>query len=191
MHSIEPYYNWRHYYSAEEDEYSPFYKREYSEFYFTNTIYDYYIHPQWDDMGSSTLYLKILFVDYDKSFAIIEFIGEWNDCISNDIMYLKRDVIDQMLQYGINKFILIGENVLNYHFDSDDYYDEWFQDVEDGWIAAVNFQEHVLREFREHNIDYYLNFGGELDVLSWRALEPSEFYNRIETVMNRRLIAGS
>lgn len=191
MHSIEPYYNWKHFYSAEEDENSPFYKREYSEFYFTNTIYDYYIHPQWDDMGSSTLYLKILFVDYEKGYAIIEFIGEWNDCISNDIMYLKRDVIDPMLEYDINKFILIGENVLNYHFDGDDYYDEWFQDVEDGWIAAVNFQEHVLREFREHNIDYYLNFGGELDTLSWRTQEPADFYNKIETVMNRRLIAGS
>jgi hypothetical protein len=191
MHAIEPYYNWKHFYSADEDELSPFYKREYSEFYFTNTVYDYYIHPQWDDMGSSTLYLKVLFVDYDQGYAIIEFIGEWNDCISNDIMYLKRDVIDPMLEYDINKFILIGENVLNFHFDGDDYYDEWFQDVEDGWIAAINFQEHVLREFREHNIDYYLNFGGELDVLSWRTQEPSDFFNKIETVMNRRLIAGS
>jgi hypothetical protein len=191
MHSIEPYYNWKHFYSAEEDENSPFYKREYSEFYFTNTIYDYYIHPQWDDMGSSTLYLKILYVDYDNGYAIMEFIGEWNDCISNDVMYLKRDVVDPMLECGINKFILIGENILNFHFDGDDYYDEWFQDVEDGWIAAVNFQEHVLREFREHNIDYYLNFGGELDVLSWRTQEPSDLYNKIETVMNRRLIAGS
>jgi len=34
MHDIEPYYNWRHIYISEEDERSPFYKREYSEFEF-------------------------------------------------------------------------------------------------------------------------------------------------------------
>ncbi len=187
MHSIEPYFNWRHFYTAEEDENSPFYQREYSEFYFTNSVYDYYIHPQWDEMGSNTLYLKILFADYDNDYAIIEFIGEWNDCISNDIMYLKRDVIDIMIESGINKFILIGENVLNFHHDGEDYYEEWFQDVEDGWIACVNFQPHVLQEFREHNLDYYMNMGGELDTLSWRTLEPMDFYQKIDKIMSRRL----
>jgi hypothetical protein len=191
MHSIEPYYNWRQYYTAEEDENSPFYKKTYSEFYFTNTVYDYYIHPQWDDMGSNTLYLKILFADYDKGFAVIEFIGEWNDCISNDIMFLKRDVVDLMLEAGINKYILIGENVLNFHHDGDDYYEEWFQDVEDGWIAAINFQEHVLREFKQHNIDYYVNFGGELDELPWRTSNPMDLFNKVENMLNRRLSAAS
>ncbi len=44
-------------------------------------------------MGSETLYLKILFVDYDERYAIIELIGEWNDAINNDIMLLKRDIV--------------------------------------------------------------------------------------------------
>jgi hypothetical protein len=190
MHSIEPFFNWRQYYTAETDKRSPFYKRVYSEFYFTNSIYDYLIHPQWDDMGSSTLYLKILFTDYDKKYAILEFIGEWNDCISNDVMFLKRDVIDAMIGYGINKFVLIGENILNFHHDGDDYYEEWFQDVEDGWIAAVNFQPHVLKEFHDHNIDYYLNFGGELDNLSWRTHQPDELFNRVEGILRKRLVSG-
>jgi hypothetical protein len=187
MHSIEPYYNWRHYYTAEGDKNSPFFRRTYSELYFTNTVYDYYIHPQWDEIGSNTLYTKLLFVDYTKGFAIMEFIGEWNDCISNDIMFLKREVIDPLIENGINKYILIGENVLNFHHDGDDYYDEWFQDVEEGWIAAVNFQEHVLQEFREHNIDYYLNFGGELDELIWRTQEPYDLFNKVESVLTKRL----
>src|ERR1700741_550312 len=119
MHEIEPYYNWRHLYTAEEDENSPFYGREYSEFEFSNTIYNYYIHPQWDDFGSQTLYIKILFVDYDQKYAVIEFIGEWNDAINNDIMLLKRDIVESMMRYGINKFILIGENVLNFHVSDD------------------------------------------------------------------------
>ena len=57
MHDIEPYYSWRHLYIASEDHDSPFYRREYSEFEFTHAIYNYLIHPQWDEIGSSTLYL--------------------------------------------------------------------------------------------------------------------------------------
>src|SRR5207249_3657998 len=109
------------------------------------------------------LYIKILFVDYLECYAIIEMIGEWNDAINNDIMFLKRDVIELMINKGINKFILIGENVLNFHPSDDCYYEEWFQEVEDGWIAAVNFRDHVKSEFVKSNIDYYLVFGGELD----------------------------
>ncbi len=44
MHDIEPYYNWRHIYVSEEDEKSPFFQREYSEFEFSSTVYNYYIH---------------------------------------------------------------------------------------------------------------------------------------------------
>ena len=94
MHEIEPYYNWRHLYIADEDEKSPFFGRTYSEFEFTQTVYNYYIHPQWDDFGSQTLYLKILFADYDLGFCIIEFIGEWNDAIENDIDDSYLDIID-------------------------------------------------------------------------------------------------
>ena len=39
------------------------------------------IHPQWDDIGSETLYAKILCAHYPNQYAIIELIGEWNDCI--------------------------------------------------------------------------------------------------------------
>ena len=190
MHSIEPFYNWRHLYTAEEDENSPFYKRTYNEFYFTNAIYDYLIHPQWDEIGSPTLYVKILFVDYNLGFAIIEMIGEWNDVINNDVMFLKRDVADALIDSGINKFILIGENVLNFHHDIEDYYEEWFQDVEDGWIAALNFQEHVLAEFRTGRIDYYLNFGGELDAINWRTADPQQLFKKIEMILSRRLGSG-
>ena len=55
MQDIEPYYNWRHIYIASEDELSPFFERDYSEFEYTNHIYDFAIHPQWDDMGSETM----------------------------------------------------------------------------------------------------------------------------------------
>ena len=42
-------------------------------------------------------YLKVLYADYDKNFIVLEFIGEWNDCIYNDVMQLKRNVIDLLI----------------------------------------------------------------------------------------------
>jgi hypothetical protein len=189
MQDIEPYYRWRDLYIAAEDELSPFYGREYSEFEYSNTIYNYYIHPQWDEFGSATLYMKVLFVDYDRGQAIIEFIGEWNDCINNDIMTLKRDVIDPMISAGINQYILIGENVLNFHASDDCYYQEWFEDIEDGWMVALNFRDHVLAEFSKANIDYYFVFGGELNEMPWRLFNPQQLIGRVNEVISRRLIA--
>jgi hypothetical protein len=187
MQDLEPYYSWKEMYTAAEDELSPFYGREYSEFVYSNTLYNYYIHPQWDDFGSSTLYMKVLFADYERSFAIIEFIGEWNDCINNDIMLLKRDIIDTFLQHKINRFILIGENVLNYHASDDCYYQEWFDDLDDGWIALVNFREHVLKEFEKNNLDYYFATGGELNDIGWRTYSPFQLFERIQHIISHRL----
>ena len=46
MHTIEPYYNWRDYYIASEDENSPFFNNNYDEFKFSQKVYNYFIHPQ-------------------------------------------------------------------------------------------------------------------------------------------------
>jgi len=121
MHDVEPYFQWRHLYIAAEDPRSLFYGRTYSEFEFSQTVYNYYIHPQWDEYGSKNLFIKILMVDYELQYAIIEMIGEWNDAIENDIMELKREVLDMMMQEGIYKFILIGEHVYNFHNGDRDY----------------------------------------------------------------------
>lgn len=187
MQDIEPFYNWRHLYIASEDERSPFFEREYSEFLYTNAIYNYLIHPQWDDIDSPTLYIKILFVDYEQGYGIIELIGEWNDCINNDIMLLKRDIIEQMMQYGIKKFILIGENVLNYHASDDEYYQEWFEEVEDGWIAFLNFRKHVLDEFQRANIDYYILSGGQLNDIAWRTSTPQQLFEKVDHYVQKRI----
>jgi hypothetical protein len=75
MQDIEPYDNWHYLYTSENDALSPFFWREYSEFEFSNTIYNYYIHPLWDEFGSRTLYLKVLMADYDEQYMILELIG--------------------------------------------------------------------------------------------------------------------
>ena len=187
MHYVEPYYNWRGYYIASEDPSSPFYGREYSEFEFNNAVYNFYIHPQWDSIGSPTLFIKILFTDYDSGFVIIELLGEWNDAIENDIMILKRDIIEPIMEQGITKFILIGENVLNFHYSDDCYYEEWFDEVEDGWIAMVNFHEHVISEFERANIDHYFLMGGELEEIEWRTYLPQQFFDKVSSLVNNRI----
>ena len=187
MHQIEPYYGWLKYYNSSEDPYSPFEGKEYNFDLYSEAIYGYYINPHWDFMGSETLYIKILFANYEQSYVIIEFIGEWNDAINNDIMHFKRNIVDHFNGLGITKYILIGENVFNFHGSDDSYYEEWFEDVEEGWITGVNFRDFVVEEMGNYNIDSYLNFRGELDIVNWRTLKPTIFLERINQIISRRI----
>lgn len=186
MHTIEPHFHWRDRYNSADDQLSPFYGREYSEFQFTQKVYNYFIHPQWDHFGSPTLYMKILYVDYDEGYAIMEFIGEWNDGVTNDIMYLKRDVVDELAEQGISKYILICENVLNFHGSDDCYYEEWLEDVQDrnGWICLVNLLEHVQTEMEETQLQYFVNLGGNFNNVIWRPHPPKIIFKLIQQLIN-------
>ena len=186
MQDIEPYYNWRHLYAAEEDRHSPFYRRTYSEFEFSNTVYNFYIHPQWDEFGSRTLYMKILFVDYEQGFAIIELLGEWNDAIDNDIMTLRRDITDIMFTHGINKFILIAENVLNFHSSDDSYYEDWREQLEDvgGWVVILDMPAQSQYDFVQAKLNNYIAL---VDFPQWRTLKPEIVFEQIDDAMIKRL----
>jgi hypothetical protein len=186
MQNIEPYYNWRHLYIAEEDRLSPFYGREYSEFEFSQTVYNYYIHPQWDEFGSRTLYMKILFADYEQHYAIIELLGEWNDAIENDIMTLRRDVTDLLYTAGIYKFILIAENVLNFHSSDDSYYEEWREQLEDdgGWAVIINMPEQSQYDFKKARLTNYIAL---LDFPQWRTLKPELVFQQVDNWMIKQL----
>lgn len=182
MQDIEPYYRWRDDYVASEDEASPMCGHQNSEEKYTHLIYNHYIHPQWDYFGSDTMYLKILFVDYDLNFCIIEFIGEWNDAITNDIMHLKRNIIDTMVDSGITRFILATENILNFHGSDDCYYEEWNDDIASsgGWICYMNTQQHVLHEMEQYGIQRYVNLGPPYDDVIWRNKKPNIIYYMLE-----------
>jgi len=186
LQHIEPYYNWRHLYTAEEDKLSPFYRRTYSEFEFSHTIYNYYIHPQWDDFGSRTLYMKILFADYDQNYVIIELLGEWNDAIENDIMTLRRDITDIMFARGITKFILIAENVLNFHSSDDSYYEEWQEQLEDtgGWVVIIDMPPQSQYDFKLARLTNYIEL---VDFPQWRTLKPEVIFQQIDDLMIRRI----
>ena len=186
MQNIEPFYNWRHLYTAEEDKASPFYGRTYSEFEFSQTVYNYYIHPQWDFFGSKTLYLKLLFVDYEHGYAIIELLGEWNDAIENDIMTLRRGITDNLYALGINKYMLRAENVLNFHSSDADYYDEWKEQIEEdgGWIVILNMPEQSQYDFKKARLTNYVTL---MDFEGWRTLKPEVVFGQVDNEVIRRL----
>ncbi len=187
MQDIEPHYNWRGVYIASEDDRSPMYGHFNSEVYYTDHIYDFVIHPQWDNIGSETLYIKVLYVEYHIGYGIIELLGEWNDVIQNDVMILKHQVIDMMIDQGIDKFVLIAENILNFHADLTDYYEEWFEEIPDGWIAFINAREHVIREMSDYGIDHYLILGGKLSDISWRSKPPKKLFETVNAYATKRL----
>lgn len=192
MHEIEPYYGWEEIYTSEEDPLSPFYGKERIREQFTHAIYDHLIHPRWDEIGSETLFIRVLYADYDKGYTIIEMMGEWNDTLYNDIMHFKRNIVDHFVLQGINKFILIGENVFNFHGSDDSYYEEWFEDLEDdhdslGWIVAIGFQDFVLEEWEKYNIDSFINFGGALEINNWRTMTPLKLFEQVNKYIGMRL----
>jgi hypothetical protein len=189
MHVLEPYYNWRHLYIASEDEYSPFYGYQNSETEFTHAIYNFVIHPQWDSIDSPTLFMKVLYVNYNTGVAVIELIGEWNDTHYDDVRNFKETVIDPLLDNGVNKHILIGENVLILHPDDDSYYEQWFDDCneQDGWVTLLNFRDHVLQSFEEIGVDQYFISGGTLTDIAWRTKEPETLFEEVDSIVSKRL----
>jgi len=189
MHDIEPFFKWRAYYIASEDKESPFYQRKYNEFSYTNKIYNYFIHPQWDSIGSPTIYAKILFVDYNEKSAIIELIGEWNDLLNNEIMIIKRNVLDNLINLGITKIILLCDHVLNFHGDDDSYYEEWWDDIkeENGWVALVNVRDHIIEEMERVGMQYYINFGDSFNDIQWRLFRPQLLKENIEKIISNQV----
>jgi hypothetical protein len=171
---------------AEEDPRSIFFGRTYSEFEFSQAVYNYYIHPQWDEFGSKTLYLKILFADYDAKFAIIEMIGEWNDAIENDIMELKREVLDKLMEEGIYKFIMIAESVFIFHSGDKDYYEEWYENMcdENGWAVIINMPESTQYDFKKRKLNYLIEL---IDLPDWRTYKAYHLFRKIDDMLQKRL----
>ena len=188
MHDLEPYFKWRDHYNSARDKRSPFYGRQYSEFEYSQKIYNYYIHPQWDGFGSATLYTKIIYADYSQGFAVLEFIGEWNDCIQNDIMFLKTKVIDPLINEGISKFALICENILNFHASDDCYYEEWFEEIAEelGWVCMINVRQHIEEEMQTEGIDRYLVFSPLLEEFNWRRYKPQKLCAKLQEVVDAK-----
>jgi hypothetical protein len=187
MHTIEPFFLWRDDYTASEDEKSPFYGKQYSEFFFDKKIYNYLLHPQWEDIGSETIFIKALFVDYDLHYAIIECIGEWNDTLNNDIETLLLNVLQPMMAEGIHSFVFLMEAVYNFHGSDDLYYEELAEnlDEKEGFICFVNLLEPVQSEMEAHDIHKHVYMGAKLNHIAWRPQKPYHLYLHIKNITNQ------
>jgi hypothetical protein len=132
------------------------------------------------------MYLKTLIADYEEKYAVIELIGEWNDAIENDIMEFKREVIDPFFYQGITKFIIIAENVLNFHSGDKDYYQEWFEEVtdEEGWVVILNMPEQTQQDFKHARLNRYIEL---MDLSNWRTYKPFHLFKLIDEQIQKRL----
>ena len=106
--------------------------------------------------------------------------------IENDIMNLKREVIDKFFAEGITKFILIGENVLNFHSGDKDYYQEWFEEVtdENGWIVCLNMPEQTQYDFTRARLNRYIEL---MTIANWRTYRPFHLFRKIDGEILKRL----
>jgi hypothetical protein len=79
--------------------------------------------------------------------------------------------------------------VLNFHFSDDSYYDEWFDEVtdSDGWIALLNFRDHVLNDMSRVQLDRYFVAGGQLNSLKWRTMNPDQLCEQVEAQVIKRI----
>jgi hypothetical protein len=188
--AIEPFYGWLHLYSHDQDEASPFHEVEHSLFEYNRKIYTFDAHPLWDSIESESLLVKILYADYTEGFAILELFGEWNDLHENDFRLLSENCLQILLGAGINKFILICENVFNVHLDSDDYYADLADELEDGWLCLLRARKNVLEEFDKYNISPYFYWNRRFDDLKWRKMLPWQVYELVRKGREQPLIGS-
>ena len=87
---------------------------------------------------------------------------------------------------------VIGENVLNFHGDSDDYYEDWFDRVldMDGWIVGLNFKDFVLEEMQQFNVHRYINCNGPFAQVKWRPFKPDAIHELIQSFLQSWIESG-
>jgi MFS superfamily sulfate permease-like transporter len=112
--------------------------------------------------------------------------GEWNDAVENDIMELKREVLEKFMYEGIHKFILIAENVLNFHSSDSEYYQELYEETneENGWVVALNMPEQSQYDFRKAHLDRYIEL---IELENWRTYKPFHLFKKIDAEQKARL----
>ena len=101
-------------------------------------------------------------------------------------MELKREVMDLLYNSGIYKYILITENVLNFHSSDKEYYQEWYEELseQDGWVIALNMPEATQQDFKKKKLNYYIEL---MEITEWRAYKPYHLFKKIDDELRKRL----
>ena len=111
---------------------------------------------------------------FGGSAAVLGLLAAWS------VMHLRLEA------EGIAKFILITENVLNFHSGDKDYYIEWFEEAtdENGWIVALNMPEATQQDFKKRKLNYFIEL---MQLGNWRAYKPEDLFTKINDEISRRL----
>jgi hypothetical protein len=125
--------------------------------------------------------------DYEERYTIIELIGEWNDALENDVMHLKRAVLERFVDQSVHKFILVAENVLNFHSDGTDYYEELAQELQElgGWAVCLNMPTQSEIEFKKVGNQHFIEL---FNIPEWRSYRPFHLLRKVEALLGSRLI---
>ena len=101
-------------------------------------------------------------------------------------MTFKREIIDLLIREGITKFILLAENVLNFHSSDDSYYEEWFDEVTDegGWIICLNMPEQTQYDFTRAKLNRYIEL---MSIPQWRTIKPDLLFAQLDNILLKRL----
>lgn len=189
MVAIQPFYHWREYYDPELDRKSPFHYPRYQDTMQFSVSYNQVIHPEWEDIGSEGLFMKVLFADYYEGCAILEGMGDWNDCTDIDIKSILENLIHPLFQEGVSRFLLIGENILNFHGDYPDYYEEIRDLLEDdgGYFMLLNLRQHVIEEMKSHEVNHFTWMGEQMQLVNWRTMQPLHVVAAAEEKITKQL----
>jgi len=105
----------------------------------------------------------------------------------NDYKLLAENCLTFLLDHGINRFILICENVFHAYFETDDYYEALQEELDEGWITLVRPRQNVLEELASYNLSHYFYHSPMLDELNWRKFKPYQLFALIESRITRLL----
>ncbi|MGC4056902.1 MAG: hypothetical protein QM743_02115 [Chitinophagaceae bacterium] len=77
---------------------------------------------------------------------------------------------------------LIPENVLNFHSDDVDYYEEWLNDIAvEGVVDRFGeMPASTQYDFTRMHLDRYVHL---MDIPNWRTFQPLDFFNMIDNRM--------
>jgi hypothetical protein len=101
-------------------------------------------------------------------------------------MELKREIFDLLYESKIYKYILIAENVLNFHSSDKEYYQEWYEELSEvnGWAIALNMPEATQQDFKKKKLNYYIEL---MELPDWRVYKPYHLFKKIDDELMKRL----
>ena len=90
------------------------------------------------------------------------------------------------MKKGLTKFILIAENVLNFHSSDNEYYREWYDETseEDGWIIILNMPAATQQDFTKKKLQYYMEL---MEIPEWRSYKPYHLFTKIDKELSNRI----